>query len=109
MLEHAETLRGFKVFAVDGAVGVVVDANQDGLLIRRRWLSWRRVTIPALAVSRVEMSDRAVWLDRSRRQVARIRKPEESVRQAWFFPASNRIPSGNPVIGPEPPRDEPSS
>jgi len=109
MLAHPETLPGFDVLAVDGPVGVVIDANQDGLLVRRRWLSWRRVVIPARAVSRIDTGGRTVWLDRTRRQVARIPKPKGQVGEGWFVPASNRIAGGNPVIGAEPPRDEPSS
>lgn len=109
MLEHPETLPGFAVHAVDGRIGAVLDADRRSLLVRRRWLFWRSVIIPARAVSRIDVGDRTVWLDRTRRQVARIPQPNGSGPKAWFVPASNRLPSGNPVIGAEPPSDEPAS
>jgi hypothetical protein len=109
VLEHPEALRGFAVRGVDGPVGVVVDADQASLRVRRRWLRWRRVVIPARAVDRIDMSDRVVCLDRTRREVARIRQRAVAGPRAWFVPASNRLPSGNPVIGAQPPVDDPSS
>ena len=109
MIDHPETLTGFAVRAVDGPIGVVSDASADALLVRRRWRLRTHRIIPARAVTRIDAADRVVWLDRTRRQVARIPQPKGSGRSAWFVPASNRLPSGNPVIGAEPRPDEPSS
>ena len=108
VIHHPEALAGFQVHAVDGVIGTVTDADQGSLLVRRRWLVWRRVIVPARAVGRIDVADRAVWLDRTRRQIARTHRPDGSGRKAWFVPASNRLPTGNPVLGPEPRRDEPS-
>jgi hypothetical protein len=109
VLEHPQALRGFTVRGVDGLVGVVQGADHASLHGRRRWLVWRHVIIPARAVDRIDMRARIVWIDRTRRQVARIRHSSTSGPKAWFVPASNRLPSGNPVIGAQPPPDEPLS
>jgi len=110
MLEHPEALLRFDVRALDGAVGVAIDADQESLLVRRRRLLFRTtVIIPARAIGRIDMRDRAIELNRTRRQVGNIPQPKGSGRKAWFVPASNRLSAGNPVIGGEPRRGEPSA
>jgi hypothetical protein len=109
VLEHPQALRGFAVRGVDGPVGIVRDADRASLRVRRRWLVWRHVIIPVRAVDRIDTRERIVWIDRTRREVARIRQSSASGPKAWFVPASNRLPSGNPVIGAQPPPDEPLS
>ena len=76
MIDHPETLTGFAVRAVDGRIGVVADASADALLVRRRWRLRAHRIIPVRAVTRIDAADRVVWLDRTRRQVARIPQPK---------------------------------
>jgi hypothetical protein len=109
MLEHTEALLRFDVGALDGAVGVVIDADQESLLVCRRRLFRTTVIIPARAIGRIDMRDRAIELNRTRREVGHIPQPKGSGRKAWFVPASNRLSAGNPVIGGEPRRGEPSA
>jgi len=106
-LDHSERLLGFEVRATDGRIGVVVEASPDGLLVRRRRMLRSRVMIPARAIDRIDVNDRVVWLNRTRRDIAHIPRAKESEPGAWFVPASNRIAGGNPVIGVEPRRDPP--
>jgi hypothetical protein len=107
LIEHPEELPGFVVHAVDGRVGVVVEASHKVFLVRRRRLLRRGVLIPARAVDRIDVSGRTVWLNRTKREISRIPQPNGSGSSAWFVPASMRVPGTNPVIGVEPPpRDD---
>lgn len=99
VLEHPERLRRFSVRAVDGRISFVIDANQDALVVKRRVFP-RRITIPARAVIRIDMEDRSIALDRTRRQVSMIPQPGRTHRRAWFIPASNHVPGAtNPILG----------
>jgi len=105
VIEQPEALRGFSVQAQDGRVGVVDDADRDALLVKRAFR--RRMTIPARAVARIDSEGRTVFLDRTRRQVSRTRQRAEATADAWFVPASDRVPgAANPVIGAHPSRDD---
>jgi hypothetical protein len=106
-ITHPEGLAGYRVRGLDGRIGIVVEANRDAMLVRKRILR-RHVVIPARAVNRIDDGRRTVWLNRTRREVSRIPQPTAK-RQAWFVPASLRVPGTNPVIGVEPPEDEESS
>jgi hypothetical protein len=107
-IEHPERLPGLVVYAADGRIGVVVEASEQALLVRRRrlMLVHRSILIPALAVDRIDLSGRTVRLNRTRREVSRIPQPKGSRPSAWFIPASMRIASTSPVIGVEPPSRE---
>jgi hypothetical protein len=106
VIQHPEALRGFEVDAVDGRVGVVIDATRDDLLVGRR-LFRKRAVIPARAVTSIEMEDRRITLDRTRRQVAKIARRRSSRAGAWLLPMSNRIGASNPVVGVTPDGDYP--
>ncbi len=102
-IEHPEALRGFLVRASDGRVGVVGDANPHSLVVRRAFR--RRIAVPARAVVRIDTEGRTVFLDRTRRQVSRTPQRAGAGGEAWFIPASDRIP-GAAVIGAPPLRDD---
>lgn len=105
VISHPEALRDFSVQALDGRVGVVVDADRDALLVRRRPFR-RRVTVPARAVVSIDQERRSISLDRTRRQVSRIPQPRTTGRRAWFIPGSNRVSgASNPIIGARPSPD----
>jgi hypothetical protein len=113
-IERPEELSGFVVHAVDGRLGVVVEASHKGLLVRRHRLLRRGVVIPSRAIDRIDPNGRTVWLNRTKREVSRIPQPIGSGPSEWFVPASMRVPGTNPVIGPTiggepPPRDEDES
>jgi hypothetical protein len=106
-IERPEELPGFFVHAVDGRVGVVVEASHKAFLVRRRRLVRRGILIAARAVDRIDGSGRTVWLNRTKREISRIPRPKGSNSSAWFVPGSLRVPGTNPVIGvAPPPRDE---
>jgi hypothetical protein len=106
-IEHPTTLSGYVVHAVDGRLGVVVDASPEALIVRRPRLMFmrHRVLIPARAVDRIDLRARTILLNRTRQQVSRIPQPKGRGAGAWFLPGSMRIPSTSPVIGVEPPSD----
>jgi hypothetical protein len=106
VIDHPERLRRFSVRALDGRIGIVIDADQDALVVKRRVLA-RRITIPARAVSRIDTEGRSIALDRTRRQVSMIPQPGRTGRRAWFIPASNHVPGAtNPIVGAGPSRDD---
>jgi hypothetical protein len=105
VIGQPEALRGFSVRAQDGRVGVVDDADPGALIVKRSLR--RRITVPARAVVRIDFEGRTVLLDRTRRQVSRTRQRADAAPDAWFIPASNRVPgAANPVIGTHPAHDD---
>ncbi len=107
-ITHPERLAGYRVRGLDRRIGIVIEANRNAMLVRKGILR-RHVAIPARAVDRIDVGRQTVWLNRTRREVSRIPQPTEK-GQAWFVPASLRVPGANPVIGVEPPEgEEPSS
>jgi hypothetical protein len=105
VIDRPEALRGFSVRAQDGRVGVVDDADPDALVLKRAFR--RRIMVPARAVVRIDFEGRTVFLHRTRRQVSRTRQRTDATADAWFIPASDRVPgAANPVIGTHPARDD---
>ena len=77
-------LTGYKVVAVDGDLGHVVEAEYDGplpahLYVDVGWLFGHHVMLPVGLVERIDVKERKVYVDRTKDQIEHAPRPEPVV------------------------------
>lgn len=74
VLEPAVDLTGFKVEAMDGSIGKVdestADAGKSHIAVDTGpWIFGRKVLLPAQTIERIDLDDRAVYVDRTKEEI----------------------------------------
>jgi hypothetical protein len=74
VLEPAVDLTGFRVEARDGSIGKVDESTADAgksyiVVDTGPWIFGRKVLLPAQTVERIDLDERAVFVDRTKEEI----------------------------------------